>query len=79
MSRFAVEWLVPTAPDRLTHVMLLGKERPAPYTLGGGHGEDRMHALLSLWEMLLQVDAAPEVIDYVAVETDVAPADHPGI
>jgi hypothetical protein len=68
MSRFAVEWLVPRVPDRLTHVMLLDKERPAPYTLAVGHGRDKVHALLSLWETLLASDAVPEAIDYVAVE-----------
>ena len=67
-ERFAVEWLVPAEPDRLTHVMLLDKERPAPYTLAVGHGRNKVHALLSLWETLVQSDAVPEAIDYVAVE-----------
>jgi hypothetical protein len=48
--------------------MLLDKERPAPYTLAVGHGEDKVHALLSPWETLLQNDAAREAINYVAVE-----------
>jgi hypothetical protein len=33
MGRFAVAWLVPKEPDRLTHVMLLDTDRPAPHTL----------------------------------------------
>jgi hypothetical protein len=48
--------------------MLLDKERPAPYTLAVGHGEDKVNALLSLWKTLLESDAVPEAIDYVAVE-----------
>ena len=40
MSRFAVEWLVPGQPDRLTHVMLLDRERPAPYVVAVGYGSD---------------------------------------
>jgi hypothetical protein len=66
MSRFAVEWLVPVQPDRLTHVTLLDRERPAPFVLAAGHGADKMHALLNLWEELKQNDAAAEAIDYVA-------------
>ena len=68
MSRFAVEWLVPVEPERLTHVMLLDKERPAPYTLAAGHGEDKVNALFRLWKTLFESDAVPEAIDYVAVE-----------
>jgi hypothetical protein len=79
MSRFAVEWLVPGEPDRLTHVMLLDKERPAPYTLAVGHGPDKVHALLNLWRTLVESDAVAEAIDYVAVEytrrTGKAPGD----
>jgi hypothetical protein len=79
MSRFAVEWLVPRVPDRLTHVMLLDKERPAPYTLAVGHGPDKVHALLNLWRTLVESDAVAEAIDYVAVEytrrTGKAPGD----
>jgi hypothetical protein len=68
MSRFAVEWLVPGEPDRLTHVMLLDKERPAPFVFAAGHGADKMHALLNLWEGLKQNGAVAEAIDYVATE-----------
>jgi hypothetical protein len=68
MIRFAVEWLVPLEPDRLTHVMLLDKERPAPYTVAVGHGDNKVNALLSLWKTLLESDAVPEAIDYVAFE-----------
>ena len=41
MSRFAAEWLAPTEPDRLTHVMLLDKDRPTPYTLVRGMARTR--------------------------------------
>ena len=68
MSRFAVEWLVPGQPGRLTHVTLLDRDRPAPYTLAVGHGTDRVHALRNLWETLKEVDAAPEAVGYVAAE-----------
>jgi hypothetical protein len=67
-SRFAVEWLVPVQPDRLTHVTLLDKERPAPFVFAAGHGADKMHALLNLWEWLKQNGAVAEAIDYVATE-----------
>ena len=69
MSRFAVEWLLPREPDRLTHVMLLDKERPAPFVFAAGHGVDKMHALLNLWEGLQQNGAVAEAIDYVATES----------
>ena len=68
ISRFALDWLVPDQPDRLTHVMLLDRERPAPYVLAVGHGADKVHALLNLWGALKDSDAVPEAIDYVAVE-----------
>jgi hypothetical protein len=68
MSRFALEWLVPGQPERLTHVMLLDRERPAPYTLAVGYGSDKVHALLTLWRTLDDSDAAPEAVDYVAAE-----------
>jgi hypothetical protein len=68
MSRFAVEWLVPREPDRLTHVMLLDKERPAPYILAAGHGPDKVQALLNLWGTLVESGAVAEAIDYIAVE-----------
>ena len=68
MSRFALQWLVPGQPDRLTHVMLLDRERPAPYILAVGHGADKVHALLNLWTALKQTDAVAEAIDYVAAE-----------
>ena len=68
MSRFTLQWLVPGQPDRLTHVMLLDKESPAPYTMAVGYGADRAHALLRLWRTLKDSDALPEAIDYVAAE-----------
>jgi hypothetical protein len=68
MSRFAVEWLVPTEAARLTHVMLLDKDRPAPHTLAVGHGQDKERALLNLWRTLVDSGATPEAIDYVALE-----------
>jgi len=33
-----------------------------------GHGADKMHALLNLWEGLKQNGAVAEAIDYVATE-----------
>ena len=68
MSRFALEWLVPGQSDRLTHVMLLDRERPAPYTLAVGYGSDQAHALLTLWRTLDDSDAAAEALGYVAAE-----------
>ena len=68
MSRFALQWLVPRRADRFTHVMLLDKDRPAPFISGAGHGVDKLHALLNLWQTLVESDAVPEMIDYVAVE-----------
>jgi hypothetical protein len=68
MARFAVEWLVPNQPDRLTHVMLLDRERPAPYVLAVGHGTDKAHALRNLWGTLTKDEAETEAIDYVAAE-----------
>ena len=67
MGRFALQWLMPDEPDRLTHVMLLDGERPAPYVLAVGHGADEVHALLTLWRTLIENHALPEAIDYVAV------------
>ena len=68
MSRFAVEWLVPDRPNRFTHVMLLDRERPAPYVLAVGHGADKVQALLTLWRTLDESDAAAEALDYVGAE-----------
>jgi hypothetical protein len=48
--------------------MLLDRDRPAPYASGTGHGVDKVQALLNLWETLIESDALPEAIDYVAVE-----------
>ena len=48
--------------------MLLDKDRPAPYVSEAGHGADKGHALLNLWETLIDSHALPEAIDYVAVE-----------
>ena len=68
MYRFSIEWLVSSEAGRLTHVMLLDRERPAPYILAVGHGPDKMHALLNLWRTLKEEDAAAEAIDYIAAE-----------
>jgi hypothetical protein len=68
MSRFALQWLVPARADRFTHVMVLDKQRPAPYVSDAGHGVDRAYALLNLWETLVERDAAAETIEFVAVE-----------
>ena len=48
--------------------MLLDRERPAPYVFAVGHGADKVHALLNLWEGLKQNAAVAEAIDYVAAE-----------
>ena len=68
MSRFALEWLMPGEADRLTHVMLLDRERPAPYLLAVGHGTDKVHALLNLWGALKKDTAETEAIAFVAAE-----------
>jgi hypothetical protein len=68
MSRFALEWLVPGRVDRLTHVMLLDRERPAPFVVAVGYGADRVHALLSLWRTLINDNESAEAIEYVADE-----------
>ena len=68
MGRFAVEWLVPVQPDRLIHVMLLDRERPAPFVFAVGHGADKVQALLNLLRTLKQNGAVAEAIDYVAAE-----------
>jgi hypothetical protein len=68
MSRFALEWLVPGQGDRLTHVMLLDRERPAPFVVAVGYGADRAHALLTLWRTLIDDVESAEAIEYVAVE-----------
>ena len=78
MSRFALQWLVPKPPDRLTHVMLLDRERPAPYVVEAGHGADKVHALLNLWRTLKQSDAVKEAIDYVAVKYSRRTGKRPG-
>ena len=59
---------MPGQPDRLTHVTLLDRERPAPYVLAVGHGADRVHALLNLWQTLKESNAVVEAIDYVGAE-----------
>ena len=48
MSRFALQWLVPAGADRFTHVMLLDKDRPAPYASEAGHGVDKFTRLAQL-------------------------------
>ena len=68
MNKFALQWLIPVHADRFTHVMLLNKDRPAPYVSDAGHGVDRARALLSLWETLVEAEAAGETIEFVAVE-----------
>ena len=68
MSRFALEWLVPGEPDQLTHVMLLDRERPAPFAVAVGYGADKPHALLRLWRTLTNDAESAEAIEYVAVE-----------
>ena len=68
MNRFALQWLVPGQPDRLIHVMLLDRERPAPFVLAVGHGADKVHALLSLWGTLIKEAESGEAIEYVAGE-----------
>jgi len=68
MSRFALEWIVPSLPDRLTHVMLLDRERPAPFVVAVGNGADKPHALLSLWRTLIKDAESAEAIEYVADE-----------
>jgi hypothetical protein len=42
---------------------VVDRERPAPYTLAVGHGDNKVNALLSLWKTLLESDAVPEAID----------------
>ena len=68
MSRFALQWLVPGQPELLTHVMLLDRERPAPYAVMAGHGGDKLQALRNLWSMLIEDDAVAEAIEFVATE-----------
>ena len=68
MSRFTFDWLVPGQPDRLTHVMLLDRERPAPFVVAVGYGVDEPHALLSLWRTLIKDAESAEAIEYVADE-----------
>ena len=67
MGRFALQWLTSDEPDRLTHVTLLDGERPAPHVLAIGHGADKINALLNLWRTLIEIQALPQAIDYVAV------------
>jgi hypothetical protein len=68
MNPFAFEWLVPSQADRLTHVTLLDRARPAPFSVAVGHGPDKAQALLCLWVTLKDDDAPVEAIDYVAAE-----------
>jgi hypothetical protein len=67
MSRFALQWLLPAEGERLTHVMLLDKDRPAPYVVAAGHGADKVEALLNLRVTLIESHALPQAIDYVTV------------
>ena len=68
MSRFALQWLLPDQCERLTHVILLDRERPAPSVVAVGHGVDQANALLNLWGTLKKKDAVSEAIDYVILE-----------
>jgi hypothetical protein len=68
MSRFALQWLLPDQCDRLTHVVLLDRERPAPTVSAVGHGVDRENALLTLRRTLTENDAVSEAIDFVTFE-----------
>lgn len=68
MSRFALQWLLPDQCDRLTHVMLLDRERPAPYLLAVSHGIDREDSLQTLLGTLIENDAVAEAIDFVTLE-----------
>ncbi len=68
MSRFALEWLVPGQPDRLTHVMLLDRERPAPFIVAAGHGAGKALALLSLWRTLVKGAESADAVKYIADE-----------
>jgi hypothetical protein len=68
MSRFALEWRVPGQPDRLTHVMLLDRQRPAPYVVAVGYGADKAYALLSLWGTLVKEAESAEAIECVVRE-----------
>ena len=77
MDRFAFEWLVPGRSDRLIHVKLLDRARPAPFLLAAGHGADKEQALLNLWGTLKASDAVAEAIKYVAVDRRAAPASTP--
>ena len=65
---FALQWLVPGEPERLTHVMLLDRALPAPFVFEVGHGADKAHALLNLRGTLKKGDTVAEAIDYVAVQ-----------
>ena len=67
MSRFTLQWLMPADTERLTHVMLLDKDRPAPYVVAAGHGAGKVEALLNLRTTLIEDHALPEAIDFVAV------------
>jgi hypothetical protein len=66
MNRYALQWLVPREPDRHTHVMLLDRQRPAPSVLAVGHGANKEHALLGLWQALIEDGGSAQAVDYVA-------------
>ena len=68
MNRFALQWLLPDQCERLTHVILLDRERPAPYVLAVGRGVDNADALFNLWGTLNKKNAVSEAIDYVTVQ-----------
>jgi hypothetical protein len=68
MNRFALQWLLPDQCERLTHVILLDRKRPAPCVSAVGRGVDNADALLNLWGTLNKKDAVSEAIDYVTVE-----------
>ena len=59
---------MPADSDRQTHVMLLDRERPAPYVFAAGHGADKAYALLNLLTALEETEAIPEAIEFIAAE-----------
>ena len=69
LNRFALQWLLPDQCERLTHVILLDRERPAPCVVAVGRGVDKANALVNLLGTLNKKDAVSEAIDYVTVES----------
>lgn len=50
----------------LTHVTLFDSTRPPNFAVATGAGEERHDALLDLWNMLVQRNESPEVIERAA-------------